>query len=128
MLDRCFFEWLLHCSFRAGAIHMPGRDRSSGTTEVLILGAGIAGIAAASELSRHGVRGTLLEARNRMGGRIWTDRDPSFPAWIDLGAEFVHGFPAETMQLARERSLPIYEVPDRHRLHQGRELRDFPDF
>jgi polyamine oxidase len=41
--------------------------------EVLIIGAGIAGLAAARKLTAKGFQVTVLEARNRIGGRIWTD-------------------------------------------------------
>jgi monoamine oxidase len=42
------------------------------TAEVLVLGAGAAGLAAASRLSVEGLRVTVLEARNRVGGRVRT--------------------------------------------------------
>lgn len=57
---------------------------------LLIVGAGIAGLAAARELTTRGVRVTVIEARDRIGGRIWTDRSwPSVP--VDLGASWIHG-------------------------------------
>lgn len=60
------------------------------TTDVVVVGAGVAGLAATSELVRAGVRVRVLEARNRTGGRIHTIRDPSLPHPLELGAEFVH--------------------------------------
>lgn len=56
--------------------------------EVLIIGAGIAELSAASELKRLGINTTVLEARDRIGGRIWTFREFGRP--IDLGAALVH--------------------------------------
>ena len=42
---------------------------------VLIVGAGLAGLVVARELERRGCRITLIEARDRIGGRVWTIRD-----------------------------------------------------
>ena len=57
----------------------------------IIIGAGAAGLAAARDLSRAGHEVIVLEARDRMGGRVYTHRDPESPVPIELGAEFVHG-------------------------------------
>ncbi len=57
---------------------------------VLIIGAGISGLAAARMLSDAGHTVTVLEARDRIGGRIWTERTWS-DAPIDLGASWIHG-------------------------------------
>src|SRR5476651_1575617 len=57
---------------------------------VIVIGAGIAGIAAAQRLQRAGCRVTVIEARQRLGGRIWTDHSwPDAP--VDLGASWIHG-------------------------------------
>jgi monoamine oxidase len=57
---------------------------------VIIIGAGIAGLGAARALRKIGFTNvTILEARNRIGGRIWTDRSLGFP--LDLGASWIHG-------------------------------------
>jgi NADPH-dependent 2,4-dienoyl-CoA reductase/sulfur reductase-like enzyme len=58
--------------------------------EVIVIGAGIAGLAAARDLSIDGYDVLVLEARNRIGGRIWTSRDLGVPT--DLGASWIHGF------------------------------------
>lgn len=57
--------------------------------KVIVIGAGIAGIAAARELRRYGYEVLVLEGQRRIGGRIWTDR--SFGTPIDLGASWIHG-------------------------------------
>jgi protoporphyrinogen oxidase len=58
--------------------------------KVLVIGAGVAGLTAAADLTRAGVRVSLLEARNRLGGRIHAVHDVAgLP--IELGAEFIHG-------------------------------------
>lgn len=71
-------------------------------TDVAIVGAGAAGLAAARSLREHGVDILLLEARGRVGGRAYTLRtsDGAFP--IELGAEFIHGKAPATMDLMRE--------------------------
>ena len=62
----------------------------SGGPRVLVIGAGAAGLAAAGRLAAAGVRVTVLEARDRVGGRIHTTTTwPDLP--IDLGASWIHG-------------------------------------
>lgn len=68
--------------------------------DVIILGAGVAGLAAARHLGAAGVDALILEARDRIGGRVWTDY--SFAEGpIELGAELIHGEGAVTNALAR---------------------------
>jgi monoamine oxidase len=55
--------------------------------EVIVIGAGFAGLAAATELADRGVDVLVLEARDRVGGRVWSDRAGG--AVIERGAEFV---------------------------------------
>jgi monoamine oxidase len=79
------------------------------SADVVILGAGIAGLAAARNLSAAGLNVILLEARDRVGGRILTVRDPSTDLPIELGAEFVHGRPPELLDLINEAGLTLFE-------------------
>lgn len=58
--------------------------------DVIVVGAGVAGLACARALTRHGLKVRVLEARDRPGGRIYTVRHPAHPP-IELGAEFLHG-------------------------------------
>jgi len=58
----------------------------SNDMDVIIIGAGAAGLAAALELGRSGLSVSILEARNRIGGRIFTVRDPALDVPIELGA------------------------------------------
>jgi monoamine oxidase len=59
--------------------------------DTLIVGAGAAGLVAAAELCRHPGTVCVLEARDRLGGRIFTRREPGVSLPIELGAEFIHG-------------------------------------
>ncbi len=52
----------------------------SKTPDVLVIGAGAAGLAAASELGRAGLSVTILKARDRIGGRMFTLRDNIYQA------------------------------------------------
>jgi len=84
--------------------------------DALVIGAGAAGLAAARELSGAGCRVTLLEARNRLGGRIFTLRDPRSPVPIELGPEFIHGPAESTMSLLRAGGLRADEMAEGHYL------------
>src|ERR1044072_5569262 len=85
--------------------------------EILIIGAGAAGLAAARELSAAGRKVIVLEARERIGGRINTHFD-NWP--IERGAEFVHGKPPETLKIVERARLKLQTVPNLHwHLHDG---------
>lgn len=83
--------------------------------EVLIIGAGAAGLAAAQSLCAAGVRVRVLEACDRIGGRLYTLRDPKFAIPVELGAEFIHGRPREIFEITRAAGLSVAEVSGRHR-------------
>ena len=70
--------------------------------DVIVIGAGAAGLAAAAALSRSGHCVEVLEARDRLGGRIWTRLEPGLAAPVELGAEFIHGDSPETYALLRQ--------------------------
>lgn len=78
--------------------------------DVIIIGGGIAGLAAGTKLSESGVSVTILEARDRIGGRIFTHHDPASPVPIELGAEFIHGMPPEIWEPLRHAQVPVQEV------------------
>lgn len=57
--------------------------------KIVIVGAGISGLAASKRLIEHGHDTTIIEARSRPGGRIWTEKSLGVP--VDLGAAWIHG-------------------------------------
>jgi monoamine oxidase len=69
---------------------------------VLVIGAGIAGLTAARDLVGCGFDVLVLEARERPGGRIWTDKSLAAP--VDLGAAWIHG----------KTNNPIFALTRRH--------------
>ena len=82
--------------------------------DVIIIGAGAAGLAAARDLSRAGLSVTVLEARSRVGGRIFTKHDPDSTLPIELGAEFIHGKSKEIFSIIEQAHLEVEEVTGRH--------------
>jgi monoamine oxidase len=79
---------------------------------VIIVGAGVAGLAAARRLAEAGREVTILEARNRVGGRIDTLRDPSFAVPVERGAEFIHGRPPEIQEAIDAGHLTLGSLDD----------------
>jgi monoamine oxidase len=77
---------------------------------IIVIGAGVAGLAAARHLTAAGRRVLIVEARSRLGGRILTVRDALSPLPIELGAEFVHGRPKEMWSIIDTARLPVIEV------------------
>lgn len=95
------------------------------SVDVLILGAGVAGLAAAQALLHDELDVLVLEARDRLGGRAHTDTTfAGFP--LELGAEFVHGERAATWRLIDELGLRTVHWNKREdswvRLGDGRRL------
>jgi len=66
----------------------------SESADVIVVGSGVAGLTAARRLGEQGLHVLVLEARGRIGGRLWTERSLSGVP-VELGAEFVHGRPRE---------------------------------
>lgn len=79
-------------------------------TDVIVIGAGMAGVAAARELARAGISVCIVEGRDRIGGRIHSIRDFCGAA-VEAGAEFVHGVDAETWPDIRAAGLAVRPCP-----------------
>jgi phytoene dehydrogenase-like protein len=73
----------------------------------LVIGAGAAGLMVARELARAGKRVTILEARDRCGGRIYPLPDQEFGYPAEGGPEFVHGAAPVTRAVMREAGLSL---------------------
>src|SRR6185503_17785163 len=97
-------------------------------TDAIVIGAGAAGLAAARDLSHAGMQVTVLEARDRLGGRIHTIHDRHSPMPIELGAEFVHGEAEETFAIIRAAGLVVDELPDDHYYLRGGQFSTVDDF
>jgi monoamine oxidase len=88
---------------------------------VIVIGGGIAGLSAANELLKKGCTVTVLEAKDRFGGRVHTVREGPLP--IELGAEFVHGKSKPLLDTIRAAGLTLDEVPAQTRIYENGELK-----
>lgn len=68
---------------------------------VIVIGAGAAGLAAARKLAALGIAVTVIEARDRIGGRVWTDTSWGLP--LDLGASWIHGVEGNPLTVLADR-------------------------
>jgi monoamine oxidase len=82
--------------------------------QVVVVGAGAAGLAAARELCAAGFGTLVLEARGRVGGRIHTLHDAASPVPVELGAEFIHGKARELWEVVERAGLAACDVSERH--------------
>src|SRR6185312_14257001 len=77
--------------------------------DVVVVGAGVAGLTAARGLAEAGLSVVLLEAAERVGGRVHTVRLAGGNLPVEAGAEFVHGRPPELIALTQEAGLTLVE-------------------
>jgi monoamine oxidase len=103
--------------------------KASDEYDVIVVGAGAAGLAAAAHLSRNGKSVCVLEARDRIGGRILTVRPRGAAIPLELGAEFIHGeSPSifEQLRLAGDVAVDTaqtrYRVPQPGRMKRSEDL------
>ena len=82
--------------------------------DVIIIGAGAAGLMAARELRRAGKSVQVVEASDRIGGRVLTLTDTTAGFPVELGAEFIHGEAKETNKLLNEARIAVVPVTGEH--------------
>ena len=73
--------------------------------DVIVIGAGAAGLAAALRLAERSVRVVVLEGRDRIGGRVLWQTAGTIETPVELGAEFIHGDAPETSAYLRNAGL-----------------------
>jgi monoamine oxidase len=103
-------------------------DRAANKTDVVIIGAGAAGLSAACSLQDQGIDVIVLEARERIGGRIFTHRDSATPVPIELGPEFIHGTAPEIREILAAASLAGCDINGPHWIVQGSRFRRADDY
>lgn len=111
----------------AGVLSAPAVLRADTVTDtdVVVIGSGVAGLTAADHLMRQGIETTVLEARDRIGGRAWTDSQ-SLNLPFDQGAHWIHNAEVNFFaDRAREFGLPLQEASTDNRvLHFQGEMLD----
>jgi monoamine oxidase len=95
--------------------------------DVLVVGAGAAGLAAAERLAAAGRRVEVIEARDRVGGRMLTLNAPATPYPVELGPEFVQGTSDELISRIEAAGLELEAIPERHQVGPGRDTTRYPD-
>jgi monoamine oxidase len=100
-------RWSSLQAWPAAAVKEP---RVANTDRVLVVGAGMAGLAAARALHDVGCAVVVLEARDRVGGRVDSRHAPDSPVAAELGAEFVQGLPPRLHEIARRAGLLVCEL------------------
>jgi monoamine oxidase len=80
--------------------------------DVVVIGAGISGLSSAMLLLKHGLKVTVLEARDRVGGRTFTQRDSACGGYSDLGGAYVGPTQRRVARLAHQFGLQFYKISE----------------
>ncbi|MCF6344218.1 MAG: FAD-dependent oxidoreductase [Devosiaceae bacterium] len=120
----------VHAAYGSGQ-HTASMVKKTGAKTVAIIGAGMSGLSAAHHLGSVGLEVSVFEARNRIGGRIWTDKSLGEP--LDLGASWIHGVRGNPLtKLANEAGLERIATDETYVIRggDGRRIHDdaYPDW
>lgn len=114
----------VHAAYESGIMAVESVSETGAKT-VAIIGAGMSGLAAADALARRGYDVTIWEARDRIGGRIWTDN--RLGTALDLGASWIHGTDGNPLtQLAKSQGVSTLATTDSYVI-RGSDGREIPD-
>src|SRR4051812_9852875 len=91
--------------------------------DVAIVGGGLGGLTCAEKLLRSRLRVVLIEGRARLGGRVFSRAMPGLSVHAELGAEFIHGTPAELMERVNDETIPFMDACDEHLFLRNGRLR-----
>ncbi|MEM9279173.1 MAG: FAD-dependent oxidoreductase [Pseudomonadota bacterium] len=96
-----------------------GKSNGSGTVDVVVIGAGAAGISATRELTQRGLNALLIEAGDRIGGRVYTDM-AIFGAPYDVGAHWLHnGEINPFVRYGQQNGFDLYRSPEAEVFYVG---------
>ena len=101
---------------------LPGISFAQSNPDVVVIGAGAAGLSASAELMRRGISFVCIEGMNRIGGRCYTDMS-TFGAPADHGAHWLHGHKQNEIAIFGKKhkdKFKIYKEPDRSVVYDGR--------
>ena len=100
---------------------LPGISFAQSNPDVVVIGAGAAGLSASAELMRRGISFVCIEGMNRIGGRCYTDMS-TFGVPADHGAHWLHGHKQNEIALfgkEHKDKFKIYKEPDRSVVYDG---------
>lgn len=90
---------------------LSARAQDETSADVLVIGAGISGLSAARRLADEGYSVIVLEARNRIGGRVWTNNELGIP--LDMGASWIEGVDGNPLtEIANENGIETQPTDD----------------
>ncbi len=101
---------------------LPGISFAQSNPDVVVIGAGAAGLSASAELMRRGISFVCIEGMNRIGGRCYTDMS-TFGVPADIGAHWLHGHKLNEIAIFGKKhkdKFKIYKEPDRSVVYDGK--------